>query len=53
MAGHKMGGYVMVPVDWSATPAPISALIRRALTVASALPAKTPKKATAKKPAKR
>lgn len=53
MAGRKMGGYVVVPGDWRARPAPAAALIKRALTVAGGMPAKAPKKVAAKKPAKR
>jgi TfoX/Sxy family transcriptional regulator of competence genes len=53
MAGRKMGGYVMVPGDWRARPAPTAALIKRALTVTGGMPAKAPEKAAAKKPAKR
>jgi TfoX/Sxy family transcriptional regulator of competence genes len=53
MAGHKMGGYVMVPGDWRAKPAAASTLVKRALTVTSQMPAKAPKKAAAKKPVKR
>jgi TfoX/Sxy family transcriptional regulator of competence genes len=53
MAGHKMGGYVMVPGDWRAKPASASALIKRALAVTGAMPAKAPKKAAPSKPAKR
>jgi TfoX/Sxy family transcriptional regulator of competence genes len=55
MAGHKMGGYVIVPGDWRAKPAPAVALIKRSLAVTRAMPAKAPKsktsikKATAKK----
>jgi len=55
MAGRKMGGYVMVPGDWRAKPAPAVALIMRSLSVTRAMPAKQPKskapakKATAKK----
>jgi TfoX/Sxy family transcriptional regulator of competence genes len=55
MAGHKMGGYVMVPGDWRAKPAPAVALVKRSLAVTRAMPAKKPKsktpgkKATAKK----
>jgi TfoX/Sxy family transcriptional regulator of competence genes len=47
MAGHKMGGYVIVPGDWRAKPAPAVALINKALAHARAMPAKA-----AKKPAK-
>ena len=51
VAGHKMGGYVVVPGDWRAKPAPALALIKRALAHARAMPAKTAnkKKAPAKK----
>jgi TfoX/Sxy family transcriptional regulator of competence genes len=48
MAGHKMGGYVRVPVDWTKH-APASALIKRALTLARAMPPKAPKKKAASK----
>ena len=41
MAGHKMGGYVIVPGDWRAKPAPAVALVERALAHARAMPAKT------------
>jgi TfoX/Sxy family transcriptional regulator of competence genes len=48
MAGHKMGGYVIVPGNWRAKPP--TALIKRALEVARKMPAKTPKtKASAKR----
>ena len=54
MAGHKMGGYVMVPGDWRAKPAPAVALIKRSLALTRAMPPKAArkpaeKKATAKK----
>lgn len=51
MAGHKMSGYVIVPGDWRAKPAPAVALVKRALAVTREMPAKAPKKkaATAKK----
>jgi TfoX/Sxy family transcriptional regulator of competence genes len=50
MAGHKMSGYVIVPGDWRAKPAPASALIKKALAHARAMPAKAAKKtAPAKK----
>src|SRR5947209_15277715 len=42
MAGHKMGGYVVVPGDWRARPP--TALIKRALDETRKMPAKTPKK---------
>jgi TfoX/Sxy family transcriptional regulator of competence genes len=51
MAGHKMSGYVIVPGDWRARPAPALALVKKALAHARAMPAKTPKKAAATKPA--
>ena len=41
VAGHKMGGYVMVPGDWRAKPP--TALIKRALEVTRKMPAKKPK----------
>lgn len=46
VAGHKMGGYVRVPVDWGKH-APAAALIKRALTLARDMPAKAPKKKAA------
>jgi TfoX/Sxy family transcriptional regulator of competence genes len=51
MAGHKMGGYVMVPGDWRSKPAPAVALIKRSLAVTRAMPAKKPKSKTADKKA--
>lgn len=48
VAGHKMGGYVMVPAGWRARPP--AALIKRALEETRKLPAKKPKAAVAKKP---
>ena len=45
VAGHKMGGYVVVPGNWRAKPP--SALIKRALEVARKMPAKTAKKKAA------
>ena len=42
MPGHKMGGYVIVPGDWRATPP--AALIKRALEVTRKMPAKKPAK---------
>jgi TfoX/Sxy family transcriptional regulator of competence genes len=47
MAGHKMGGYVRLAVDWT-KPAPAAVLIKRALTLARDMPAKAPKKKAAK-----
>jgi len=43
MAGHKMGGYVIVGGDWRARRAPAQVLVTRALVVARDMPAKTPK----------
>ena len=53
MAGHKMGGYVMVPGDWRAKPAPAVALIKKSLAVTRAMPAKASKNATPAKAANR
>jgi TfoX/Sxy family transcriptional regulator of competence genes len=53
MAGHKMGGYVMIPGDWQAKPAPAAALIKRALAVTGAMPAKAAKKTAPRQTAKR
>lgn len=47
VAGHKMGGYVRVAVDWT-KPAPAATLVKRGLTLARAMPAKAPKKKAAK-----
>jgi TfoX/Sxy family transcriptional regulator of competence genes len=44
VAGHKMSGYVIVPATWRAKPAPASTLIKRALTLTRAMPAKVAKK---------
>lgn len=49
VAGHKMGGYVMVPGDWRGRPAPAVALIKRSLAVTRAMPAKAPKSKTSAK----
>jgi TfoX/Sxy family transcriptional regulator of competence genes len=49
VAGHKMGGYVMVPGDWRARPTPALALIKRSLAVTRAMPAKAPKSRTSAK----
>src|SRR5258706_7165325 len=43
VAGHKMGGYVIMPGDWRAKPAPAAALIKKALAHTRAMPAKTAK----------
>src|ERR1700680_2708439 len=45
MAGHKMGGYVIVPGNWRAKPP--TALIKRALEETRKMPAKTAKKKAA------
>lgn len=42
VAGHKMGGYVIVPGAWRAKPP--TALIKRALEEARKMPAKKPAK---------
>jgi TfoX/Sxy family transcriptional regulator of competence genes len=42
MAGHKMGGYVVVPGDWRAKPP--QALIKRALEETRKMPVKKQKK---------
>ena len=47
MAGHKMGGYVVVPGEWRAKPP--TALIKRALEETRKMPAKTAKKAATRK----
>ncbi len=44
MAGHKMGGYVIVPGNWRAKPP--TALIKRALEETRKMPAKTATKKT-------
>lgn len=49
MAGHKMGGYVVVPGDWRAKPAPAVTLIKQSLAVTRAMPAKAPKSKTSAK----
>ncbi len=50
VAGHRMGGYVMVAADWQHQPATVTPLIVRALTLTRAMPAKA-KKPAAKKAA--
>ena len=53
MAGHAMKGYVIVPGTWRKMPDPAVVLIRRALALTRAMPAKTPQnKAAPKKAAK-
>ena len=49
MPGHRMGGYVIVPGDWLAKPAPAVTLVKRALALAREMPAKAPKKKAAAK----
>jgi TfoX/Sxy family transcriptional regulator of competence genes len=48
VAGHRMGGYVMVWADWQSKPAGVRPLIARALMLTRAMPAKA-KKTPAKK----
>ena len=50
MAGHRMGGYVMVPSDWQKKPEAVKAHLNRALALTRAMPAKV-KKPAAKKAA--
>src|SRR6202171_4686886 len=40
MRGHEMGGYVIVPGDWRAKPAPAVALVNKAVAAAGAARAK-------------
>ena len=49
VAGHRMGGYVMVWSDWQKKPDGVKPLIGRALTLTRAMPAKSKKPAAAKK----
>jgi TfoX/Sxy family transcriptional regulator of competence genes len=51
MAGHKMGGYVVVPGNWRAKPP--TALIQRSLDETRKMPAKTAKKSAKPKAAAR
>ncbi len=48
MAGHRMGGYVMVAADWQKAPNSVKPYINRALTVTRAMPAKVKKPAARK-----
>jgi TfoX/Sxy family transcriptional regulator of competence genes len=48
IAGHKMGGYVIVPGDWRAKPP--HTLIKKALAHTRAMPAKAPKKKSSASP---
>lgn len=52
VAGHRMGGYVMVWSDWQSKPAGVKPLIARALTLTRAMPAKAKKPAAKKAAAK-
>jgi TfoX/Sxy family transcriptional regulator of competence genes len=52
MAGHRMGGYVLVPNDWQHKPESVKPLIGRALTLTGAMPAKAKKPAAKKGAAK-
>ena len=49
VAGHRMGGYVMVPGDWRKKPDSVRPLIGRALTLTRAMPPKAKKPAGKKK----
>ena len=49
MAGHAMRGYVIVPGNWHSKPDPVVVLIKRALTLTRAMPAKAAKKKATKK----
>ncbi len=49
VAGHRMGGYVMVWSDWQKRPDSVKPLIGRALTLTKAMPAKAKKPAAARK----
>lgn len=53
MPGHAMKGYVVVPTTWRSKPASAEGWIAASLAFARGLPAKTAKKAAAKKPARR
>jgi len=52
VAGHKMTGYVMVPGSWRSASGPAVTLIKRALAVTRAMPAKAPKKPASRAPKK-
>ena len=52
VAGHRMGGYVMVWSDWQKKPDSVKPLIARALTLTRAMPAKAKKAPAKKAPAK-
>lgn len=51
VAGHRMGGYVMVPPDWQRKPDAVKPLIARALALTRAMPAKAKKPAAKKREA--
>ena len=53
MAGHVMRGYVFAPDSWFTKPDRAVVLIKRALTLTRAMPAKAPKKKPAVKKAAR
>jgi TfoX/Sxy family transcriptional regulator of competence genes len=53
MAGHAMKGYVVVPAAWRTKPEPAVVLIKRALMMTRAMPAKSAKAKAAKKTAKK
>lgn len=52
MAGHKMGGYVIVPGEWRKS-ASARTLVKKALETARKMPAKAPKKKAAAKSKRR
>jgi TfoX/Sxy family transcriptional regulator of competence genes len=53
VAGHRMGGYVMVPGDWQKKPDAVKPLLHRALTLTRSMPAKAKKPAAKKAATKR
>jgi TfoX/Sxy family transcriptional regulator of competence genes len=53
MPGRAMSGYVIVPAGWKLKPASAQPWIETALTWSRHLPAKGPRKASARKPAKK
>jgi TfoX/Sxy family transcriptional regulator of competence genes len=53
VAGHRMGGYVMVPGDWQKRPDSVKPLLGRALALARAMPAKAKKPAAVKAAARK
>src|SRR3984893_8382145 len=53
MPGHAMKGYVVVPMTWRSKPAAAKAWIAEGLAFTRGCPSKAPKKAAAKKPARK